>query len=64
MKTMAKVTIDLEAVADVWPWVMEIPNMPRKKKKAAKKRLSKAVVEAVEGVMSNWEEYRDLYDHA
>ena len=61
---MAKATIELEQLAEIWPWVMEIPNMPRKKKKAAKKRLSRAVVDAVDDAIAHWEEYRDLYDHA
>ena len=51
---MGKVTIELEQLAEVWPWVIEIPLMPRKKKKAAKKRLTHIVNEAVEAAIEDW----------
>lgn len=59
---MGKVTIELEQLAEVWPWVMEIPKLPRKKKKAAKKQLAHMVREAVEAAIENWEDYKDVYD--
>lgn len=59
---MSKVTIELEQLAEVWPWVMEIPNLPRKKKKAAKKLLAHMVREAVEAAIENWEDHKDIYD--
>ena len=49
-------------MAEVWPWVMEIPNLPRKKKKAAKKQLAHMVREAVEAAIENWEDHKDIYD--
>ena len=58
---MSKITIELEQLAEIWPWVMEIPNLPRKKKKAAKKQLAHMVREAVEAAIENWEEYKDVY---
>ena len=59
---MSKITIELEQLAEVWPWVMEIPNLPRKKKKAAKKQLALMVREAVEAAIENWEDHKDIYD--
>lgn len=40
---------------------MEIPNMPRKKKKAAKKLLAHMVREAVEAAIEDWEDHMDVY---
>lgn len=59
---MSKVTIELEQLAEVWPWVMEIPLMPRKKKKAAKKKLTHIVNEAVEAAIEDWEDYESVYN--
>ena len=59
---MSKVTIELEQLAEVWPWVMEIPNMPRKKKKAAKKWLVHLIREAIDAVIDDWEDYKTIYN--
>jgi len=58
---MSKITIELEQLAEVWPWVMEIPNLPRKKKKRAKKLLAHMVREAVEAAIEDWGDRMDVY---
>jgi len=58
---MSKITIELEQLAEVWPWVMEIPNLPRKKKKRAKKLLAHMVREAVEAAIEDWGDHTDVY---
>jgi len=58
---MSKITIELEQLAEVWPWVMEIPNLPRKKKKRAKKLLTHMVREAVEAAIEDWGDRMDVY---
>ena len=45
---MAKITLDVEVIAEAWPEAALIPYMPRKKKKAAKKKLVKLIIKAIE----------------
>jgi len=45
---MAKITLDVEVIAEAWPEAALIPHLPRKKKKKAKKQLTELITKAIE----------------
>lgn len=44
---MSKITLDVDVIAEAWPEAALIPYLPRKKKKKAKKRLVKLLMEVI-----------------
>jgi len=49
---MAKLTINIEDIVNVYPEAILVHELPRKKKKALKKKLSKLITDAVKHMMS------------
>ena len=47
-KKMAKITLDVEVIAEAWPEAALIPHLPRKKKKKANKQLLELITKAIE----------------
>lgn len=48
IKTMAKIQIDFEQLVAAYPEAAVLPNLPRKKKKALKKKIAKMLIALLE----------------